>query len=299
VRASARNTLRWLGGLLSVAGIGYVVWRFSSTSAVSRLFHDGVPAALLVHVLAGVAIYTCGLVLLALAWWWLISAFATPSAPVAPVTAAYATSQFAKYLPGNVGQYLARHALLRRLQLPHGALVAAAGLEAASLVVAALAWAVPAAGAFLGAILHVSAWWVLCALVVVLILGLLTLLVLVMRSRLGEWIPLRRPARLAGVLAAHVGFFGVMVLSLVVVAAAMPDVDVSAWRLTGVATSSWLAGFLVIGSPGGLGVREAVFVELLKGAVPEPTALLLAAAFRVVTLLGDLTFLLLGFLVFS
>ena len=51
--------------------------------------------------------------------------------------------------------------------------------------------------------------------------------------------------------------------------------------------ASWAAGFIVIGAPGGLGVREAAFVALAGGALGESHALLLIGLFRIVTFLGD------------
>lgn len=299
MRVPAKRLLRWLGGILSVVGVAYIVWRFATTEAIARLLQHGVPEILVLHAMAAVGIYTAGLVLLSLAWWWLMSAVAPRPPEFAPVAASYATSQFAKYLPGNVGQYLARHAMLRRLQLPHGALLAAAVLEAASLVLAALAWALPAAGTFIESVLHISAGWLVLTLFVAGVIAVFMVRILLLHTRLGSWVSIQRPTRLLGVLVIHAGFFGMMVLSLIVVASAIPGVSLSAWLLIGVATVSWLAGFVIVGSPGGLGVREAVFVELLRGTVPESTALLLAAAFRVVTFIGDLAFLVLGLFAFA
>jgi uncharacterized membrane protein YbhN (UPF0104 family) len=51
--------------------------------------------------------------------------------------------------------------------------------------------------------------------------------------------------------------------------------------------ASWVAGFVVIGAPGGLGVREAAFVALAGGALGESEALLLIGLFRIATFLGD------------
>lgn len=296
---STKAMLRALGGLLSVACVGYIVWRFLSTDAAHRLAQVHLTGIFIGHVLVAAAVYTGGLVLLAIAWWWLLSALANPLPGMLTVAAPYATSQFAKYLPGNVGQYIARHALLRRLQLTHAALLAALAIEAASLVVSALAWAAPAAHEFLGRMLRVPAWSVLVAVLLALCLALLVLFWMTRRTRLGQWIPLLRPLRLFGVLGMHVVFFGVMIAALAIVAHALAGTALSPWRLAGVATASWLAGFVVIGSPGGLGVREAVFVELLKGSMPESTALLLAAAFRAITFLGDLALFLLGLLVMA
>jgi hypothetical protein len=299
VSANLKTALRWLGVALSFLGVGYVIWRFSSTGAVDRLLQGGLPTTLLIHVGFASLLYTVGCTFLALGWWWLLCAFLRESPRLMPIAGAYATSQFAKYLPGNVAHYLARHAMLRRLELPHGGLVAAAGLEAGCLITAALIWAVPAAGNAFGRILHVPAGWLVLVLAGggLAALGLLRLAA--RHTRVRQWVALERPRFLLCALMAHIGFFGVMALSLGVVAAAMPDMHVRVWHLTGAVTTSWLAGFLVVGSPAGLGVREAVFAELLRGVAPENTILLLAAAFRVVTFLGDLGFFAAGLVVFA
>jgi uncharacterized membrane protein YbhN (UPF0104 family) len=54
--------------------------------------------------------------------------------------------------------------------------------------------------------------------------------------------------------------------------------------------ASWAAGFIVIGSPGGLGVREVAFVALTGAALGQSGALLLIGVFRIVTFLGDTLF---------
>jgi uncharacterized membrane protein YbhN (UPF0104 family) len=50
---------------------------------------------------------------------------------------------------------------------------------------------------------------------------------------------------------------------------------------------SWLAGFLVIPVPGGLGVREAAFIALYPGSTEEAAAIAVSA--RIVFVLADLT----------
>ena len=45
---------------------------------------------------------------------------------------------------------------------------------------------------------------------------------------------------------------------------------------------SWVVGFIVVGAPGGLGVREATFAAILAGAVPPGVAPAVAIVARVV-----------------
>lgn len=51
---------------------------------------------------------------------------------------------------------------------------------------------------------------------------------------------------------------------------------------------SWLAGFVVIGVPGGIGVRESIFTALAGGIVGTPVAVSLALVSRVVFIAVDL-----------
>ena len=57
---------------------------------------------------------------------------------------------------------------------------------------------------------------------------------------------------------------------------------------------SWLAGYVVIGAPGGLGVREMVFLLLGGTFLPVEEALLAILIFRVVAILGEVVVFFLG-----
>ena len=52
---------------------------------------------------------------------------------------------------------------------------------------------------------------------------------------------------------------------------------------------SWMAGFVIIGLPGGLGVREAVLISLLTGPLGAGVAVSTALVSRVVSIGVDLT----------
>lgn len=51
---------------------------------------------------------------------------------------------------------------------------------------------------------------------------------------------------------------------------------------------AWVLGYITLGSPGGIGIREAVFVGLYGQGIGEGLAIGLAVVLRVVTTLGDL-----------
>lgn len=241
--------------------------------------------------LAGALIYSGAVALLAWTWLCVQRAAAGAGMPAAPMVRIYCISQFAKYLPGNVGHYVGRHVWARQHGISHLALVAAALAEAAMLVFAAIAWAAPLLGAVLpehGLSHQWGAPWIwgiqLAALVVS------WPLVRCLR-RSADWaVMLRRVwgATVGRMLPMHLLFFAMLGASLYAPAMVLGAPAGMVMVLPAAAAISWLAGFLVVGAPAGIGVREVVFVGVLSGWMPEADLLALAAVMRVVTFGGDL-----------
>ncbi len=67
------------------------------------------------------------------------------------------------------------------------------------------------------------------------------------------------------------------------------DAHVSVFRMLFITSTSWLAGFVVVGVPGGIGVREAIFTSLASSVIGTPLAVSLALMSRVVFIAVDLT----------
>ncbi|MDQ8186383.1 hypothetical protein [Pelagicoccus sp. SDUM812002] len=70
--------------------------------------------------------------------------------------------------------------------------------------------------------------------------------------------------------------------------------DLSPWQRLELVSASWGAGFLVVGSPGGLGVREYVFSYFADSGEVGPRLVAIAAITRLCSIAGDLLSLLLG-----
>lgn len=51
---------------------------------------------------------------------------------------------------------------------------------------------------------------------------------------------------------------------------------------------SWVAGYLIVGAPGGIGVREASFIFLLGTILAEPLLIISITIFRVISLASEL-----------
>lgn len=161
------------------------------------------------------------------------------------------------------------------------------------LVFAALTWGV---GLIDRVIPGLPGWAVAMAIVLT---SFVVAIVLERLRRSWIWLSTRMPVFLPGNLlvagAFYLLFFGVMAFTLELVARPLGDfARTSPLLLPATAALSWVAGYLVIGAPAGIGVREAVFLLLLKGYLPQDDTLLLVAGFRLATLGGDLLAFLVG-----
>ena len=209
-------------------------------------------------------------------------------------------SQLGKYLPGNVGQFLGRGVLARSTGIPVGVAVGTAVFEGVWCLVISLT-------------LTLLSTWVLydlvtlqsvnpafasmagCLLVLALVLPWLSVKVLntvlpKLSRRVGGGALLRLPRLRTSLLVSLLILTNFMLLGSVLkmqaeVFFSSPPVD---WlSITLLFNSAWVAGYVVPGAPGGLGVREAMMVVLLTPLTGAPIAAGLAVSMRLTSLLGD------------
>lgn len=198
---------------------------------------------------------------------------------------AHTGAQLAKYVPGNVFHFLGRHMIHRAAGADDKRLALAALLEnlvllVAALCIAALCLVLGKPGVYRDIALIAGAG--LMAVLVAVAIGL--------HARRWPLLPV-----MTGFASALL-FFAIM--AGIVAAIALLLGAGLAWEIGGSGVAAWIAGFVVPGSPGGLGVREAAMV-LLGGHAVKPDILLMAALlFRVVTFGGDLVCAVLGRVLF-
>ncbi len=230
--------------------------------------------------------------------------------PMRDVQTIYAISQFGKYLPGNVGQHVGRVMMATSAGIPTALILSSMVIE--------MLWV-----AGVGAI--VSTFSVIFFIGVPdarsqLSLNLVWLTVAAVLLMCAPWLAIKTLNRLSprlitkligdGVVtlpsfqtALGVAFlvllcFGVFGVVLKLHAEMLFSVSgVGVFELTCLFAAAWLAGFLVPGAPGGLGVRELTMVFLLSPVVGEAIAVGLGLTLRLTTTLGDLLAFLIGYLV--
>lgn len=65
------------------------------------------------------------------------------------------------------------------------------------------------------------------------------------------------------------------------------NIEFSFLLITAIYTFAWLVGFITPGAPGGIGVRESVFIILSHGVLGEVDAVILSAILRFVSIIGE------------
>ena len=197
----------------------------------------------------------------------------------------YGISQLAKYLPGNFFHLAGRQAMGM-----------AAGVSALSLAKSAL-WElglIAVAGMLYG-------WLVLPLLMpgfpsivsIILFLGTVWVVAYLLCRIIGPQVAVSFGWQML-FLAVSGGTF-VILLAMIVSSTVL---HVQTWLLIGGAyVFAWLLGLVTPGAPAGVGVREMILLLLLKGFVADADLLMAVLLGRLVTVLGDLSFFVAGFLI--
>lgn len=261
----------WALVALALVYVGREAVLYRDALAAHRLPEGVVP------MLAGLG-FAYGLSLLLLAEQWHRIVGLLGAEPRARTYPSYTMTLVARYLPGNVFHLVGRAAWLRGGALGDGALARATLLEllftplGALLVLACLFPAFQLPGLPLTGIqLALGA-----ALTAAATLGAI---LYALRGKRLSPAALLTPTLLATLfMASLAALFALLAATL----AAAPALLAAAAAL-----AAWLIGYATPGAPGGLGVREAVLVAMLSGAIPTEAALLLALVFRGVTIVGD------------
>jgi glycosyltransferase 2 family protein len=218
-------------------------------------------------------------------------------------------SQLGKYLPGNVGQFIGRGVLAKSTGIPVGVAVGTAVFEgiwnlviscSLALLGTVVLWDLHTAGGAAPAFASKLVWILPLALVAPW-LGIKVVNTFLPRlsMKIGGGQLLRLPRLRTALFVSLLILINFMQQGYVVKLQseylfASPDIDWFSIAL--LYSSAWVVGYVVPGSPGGLGVREAMMVVLFTPLTGAAVAAGLAVSMRLTTLLGDALTVLLGVL---
>ena len=216
--------------------------------------------------------------------------------PRAQLVSWYYTGQLGKYVPGGVWAVVGRAEMAVRGGVPRADAYSVTGLSMFTTYSAA------ALCAALGSLLSWERPIIGAALLLALLFGLSVYAIAPLRQRLMALLrkvtsgtnELTAPKDMLALTIVQVPAWIMISLSTTITAHAF-GAEVGVLHMFFVSSLSWLIGFLVIGAPGGLGVRESIFTGLLSASIGTSTALSLAVASRMIFVSVDF----LGALIFN
>lgn len=278
-----------LGTALAGAGIYFVVSKIADDW---NEYGDLIRNAQWGWIVVGVLLAVVGMSSLGLVWRSVLAALGADTRRI-DVFAWYQIGNLGKYVPGGVFQVLGRAELATRGGVPRSLAYNSVALSmGATYLCGALVAAVllPFAALSQGSI--GDTWWV----VLVIPVGLVALhprvlgaLFLVAEKAFGgadeRQVPTARTS--LGLVVRHVPGWLLNGLACYAVTLAFTR-DAPFLTVMFAAIAAWVGGFLVIVVPGGIGVREALFVALAQTSMAGNTAATVAIASRLVFVTGDL-----------
>ena len=216
--------------------------------------------------------------------------------PRAQLVSWYYTGQLGKYVPGGVWAVVGRAEMAVRGGVPRADAYSVTGLSMFTTYSAA------ALCAALGSLLSWERPIIGAALLLALLFGLSVYAIAPLRQHLMGLLrkvtsgtnELTAPKDMLALTIVQVPAWIMISLSTTITAHAF-GAEVGVLHMFFVSSLSWLIGFLVIGAPGGLGVRESIFTGLLSASIGTSTALSLAVASRMIFVSVDF----LGALIFN
>jgi len=216
--------------------------------------------------------------------------------PRAQLVSWYYTGQLGKYVPGGVWAVVGRAEMAVRGGVPRADAYSVTGLSMFTTYSAA------ALCAALGSLLSWERPIIGAALLLALVIGISVYAIAPLRQRLMGLLrkvtsgtnELTAPKDMFALTIVQVPAWIMISLSTTITAHAF-GAEVGILHMFFVSSLSWLIGFLVIGAPGGLGVRESIFAGLLSASIGTSTALSLAVASRMIFVSVDF----LGALIFN
>jgi uncharacterized membrane protein YbhN (UPF0104 family) len=277
-----------LGTALAVAGLAFVIAKIVDGWDT---YGDVVRHARWGWTVLGVALAVLGMSSLGLVWRSVLAALGARAA-ARDVFVWYQLGNLGKYVPGGVFQVLGRAELATRGGVPRSLAYNSVALSmGATYLCGALLTAVLLPFAVASHLSLGRVWWVFLVIPVGLAAlhpRVLNALFLVAEKAFGgsdqRQVPTPRTSLL--LVARHAPGWLVNGLACYVVALAFTD-HPPFLTIVFAGIASWVAGFLVVVVPGGIGVREAVFVAIVQTSLPGEAAATIAIASRLVFVSGD------------
>ncbi len=287
---SRSRLVNLVGIVIGVAGIAFVTTRIlRDRDAIA----DAMSSAEVGWLVVGGAAGTTAMTLIGLNWLWILR-HAGAATPWRRAMAWYFVGQLGKYVPGGIWPIVGQAELAHRDATPRGAAYSSTAMSMVTNLLGAAS--VAAISGLVTPTDHRLASAAIAVLLASLFVAIAVPAVGRAIARLARRVTTRElrlpdPRWFALVIARHLPvWFAFAGMNVFAVVALGVDVDGPlVVELIFVTCVSWMAGFVVVGVPGGIGVRETIFISMTTATLGAGVAVSAAVLSRVVSIAVDLS----------
>lgn len=292
-----KKTVKWFGNFLMLFGIYFIFKKLIELDIDYTIVFEGHNLFILIILSL---IYGFNVCFLTIPWRNYVYLVTKYKVAFKDICFIYTKSNIMKYIPGNVFQYIGRNEIAIKNDLKHKDIAISTVLEILSLSFAALLCALIFNTK--GLIIWLSEYninYIYFLIIFIVIICLCILIIYKFNNKMQSMFATKLKQLLTKKniyvvlkslfvdILVHIVYSTVFILILVnIVNTEIIITDIP--MVMGAYLISWLVGYVTIGSPGGIGVRELVICLLLDGMIAEENVLLAIILFRVVSIVGDM-----------
>jgi uncharacterized membrane protein YbhN (UPF0104 family) len=275
-----------MGAILMIAAVAFIINRIIKLNIDFTVFLTARSLALFA---AATLLYVFAVFILANCWRMILSFLSKKDLDIRKVNYIFIKTNLFKYIPGNVMHLVGRNLLGSDFKIPQSAIAASTVIEIILMCALSFALAVLTDGVSFFAVLKDRArlsGGLLLILAAALFLAAICI-VFLLRKKIKERLSLLTAGLVFKCLVGYALFFLILILSYTIFLASGSDIS-DMYRIASAVTLSWLIGFVTIGSPGGIGVREAVLLMMLSGEYDESAVIYAAIMQRFSMIVGEI-----------
>lgn len=276
--------------LISCIFFFYQIYNYSGD--LNNLFSNGHSVKTLLYL---IVLYAITIVNGSITWFVLMKSFNDFEKPLITCVYIYMTCQLAKYLPGNIGHHLGRIYLTKRYRYNTYQVMTSMVIENLLPIAVSAIFSLYIIQKYQTNIenyIKINIDYKLIVIVLVFAISLFIGLFFIRKRIAGLMhnyihLKLRFCNILLGFFLTFFNFLALGFILLIWIKSYSEDAPTDFLLITGIFAISWLLGFITPGSPGGIGVREALLVAFLAPIYGNAMAVWLSIMLRISTTLGD------------
>lgn len=225
-------------------------------------------------------VYAISIYFVAFGWRYILEILSKNSLPNS-LTWVWLQSNLYKYLPGNIFNYVSRQIVAKKLGISHVVLIQSNIIEALVIVLTSALFSGVLLLSFDSSSLRYLSVFLDVKYVVLFLVATIGVLFYFYRYKKIKILAFWKVSLMYVLFFVGIGLIAYYILNI------QMHKEVSFFLISAIYALAWLVGFITPGAPGGIGVRESVFIIFSNGLLSESDAVLLSALLRVVSLIGE------------